>query len=214
MTPNLGTDMTQPRLTTLDFLRHGEPVGGKRYRGQIDDPLSDKGWAQMRAATAGNRPWQGLVSSPLTRCRAFADALGQDMALPVTVVPGFAEVGFGVWEGRSASEINAADADTVFDFKRDPLGRRPEGAEALADFHARVVTAYEATLAAHAGRHVLVVAHAGVMRMVASHVLGLDPARSYRLNVGSAALMRVRVEQRGAKRLDTLMWLGRGEGGE
>jgi len=30
--------------TTIDLLRHGEPVGGKRYRGQIDDPLSEKGW--------------------------------------------------------------------------------------------------------------------------------------------------------------------------
>jgi alpha-ribazole phosphatase len=29
--------------TTLDLMRHGEPVGGRRYSGQIDDPLSEKG---------------------------------------------------------------------------------------------------------------------------------------------------------------------------
>ena len=200
-------------ITTLDFLRHGEPVGGKRYRGQTDDPLSDKGWAQMRGATQGTRPWQAIVTSPLSRCRAFADALGAEMALPVQVVPGFAEVVFGVWEGHTAQELNQADADTVFDFKCDPVSRRPRGAEALDAFLARVVAAFETTLAEQAGRHVLVVAHAGVMRMVACHVLGLDPARAYRINVGSAALMRIKVEQRGAKRLDTLMWLGQGEGG-
>jgi hypothetical protein len=28
--------------TTLDYLRHGQPVGGTRFRGNgVDDPLSD-----------------------------------------------------------------------------------------------------------------------------------------------------------------------------
>ena len=34
-------------LTTIDLIRHGEPVGGRKYRGQTDDPLSEKGWEQM-----------------------------------------------------------------------------------------------------------------------------------------------------------------------
>jgi alpha-ribazole phosphatase/probable phosphoglycerate mutase len=29
------------------MIRHGESVGGRRYRGQLDDPLRDKGWRQM-----------------------------------------------------------------------------------------------------------------------------------------------------------------------
>ena len=41
--------------TTIDLIRHGEPVGGSKYRGQTDDPLSEKGWAQIArpSATAG-----------------------------------------------------------------------------------------------------------------------------------------------------------------
>jgi len=27
---------------TLDLMRHGEPVGGRKYRGQIDDPCRKK----------------------------------------------------------------------------------------------------------------------------------------------------------------------------
>ena len=42
--------------TTIDLIRHGEPVGGRKYRGQIDDPLSDKGWTQMRQAVADHKP--------------------------------------------------------------------------------------------------------------------------------------------------------------
>ncbi|MEW5787512.1 MAG: histidine phosphatase family protein [Pseudomonadota bacterium] len=199
-----------PRVTILDFLRHGEPVGGKRYRGQTDDPLSDKGWTQMLAATAGERPWQAIVTSPLARCRAFAERLAAEARLPLGVEPGLMEVGFGAWEGLTGAEINRHGPDTVFDFKRDPLAGRPLGAESLETFSLRVASAYEGILAAHAGKQVLVVAHAGVIRMVVCHVLGLAPERAYRINVGSAAMARVKVEQRGEKRLDTLLWINQG----
>jgi alpha-ribazole phosphatase len=199
-----------PVTTTLDFLRHGEPVGGKRYRGRTDDPLSEKGWAQMCAATAGERPWTAIVSSPLSRCSAFAEWLAGVAGLPLSIDERLAEVGFGAWEGRTAAELEQAEPNCVFEFKLDPLGRRPEGAEPLENFHRRVAAAYESILDEHRGEHVLVVAHAGVIRMAVSHVLGLPPERAYRINVGSAGLARVRVEQRGTRRFDTLRWLSKG----
>ena len=36
----------------LDLLRHGETELGGGLRGSLDDALTDKGWAQMRAAVA------------------------------------------------------------------------------------------------------------------------------------------------------------------
>lgn len=196
--------------TQLDFLRHGEPVGGRRYRGQTDDPLSDKGWAQMRAATAGARPWNAIVSSPLARCAAFSEWLTGETGLPLVFDERLKEVGFGVWEGRTPDELKREAHECVFEFKRDPVANRPRGAELLADFHARAVAAYEDILAHHAGGHVLVVAHAGVMRMVICHVLGLPAARAYHLNVASAGMARIKVEQKDTGRLDTLQWLTQG----
>lgn len=196
--------------THLDFLRHGTPVGGRRYRGQIDDPLSEKGWAQMCAATAGDRPWTAIVASPLARCAAFAEWLAGDAGLPLTYDQRLKEVGFGVWEGRTAAEIQQDSPDRLFEFKCDPVGHRPEDAEPLADFHARVGAAYADLVATHGGGHVLVVAHAGVMRMVICHVLGLDPTHAYRIDIASAGLLRIKVEQRGTRRLDKMLWLSAG----
>ena len=82
------------QATTIDLLRHGTPVGGRRYRGQIDDPLSEEGWAEMWAAVNGARPWRQIVCSPLSRCRQFAEALGDRLALPVAEDPRLREVGF------------------------------------------------------------------------------------------------------------------------
>jgi alpha-ribazole phosphatase/probable phosphoglycerate mutase len=193
--------------TLIDLLRHGEPVGGRRYRGQTDDPLSDKGWRQMRAATAGERPWTALVSSPLLRCRAYAEELAGQTGLPLAFDDRLKEAGFGVWEGKTADEIEAIDPGAVFDFKRDPVGCRPEGAEALEGFYSRVSAAYEDILARHAGGHVLMVGHAGVIRMVMCRVLGLAPEHGYRIQVASAAIARLRIEGRQGMRHETLLHL-------
>jgi len=192
-------------LTRIDLLRHGEPVGGKRYRGQIDDPLTDKGWAQMRAATRERAPWTAIVSSPLSRCRAFAEELAGQTGLAMTMDERLKEVGFGVWEGRTADEIRADDPDALFNFKRDPIGCRPQGAEPLQAFHDRVKAGYETILEDHAGGHVLVVCHAGVIRMVLAAVLGIPPENTYRIQIGSAAMASLRIEQRGGQRHENLL---------
>lgn len=194
-------------LTLIDMLRHGEPVGGRRYRGQTDDPLSEKGWRQMRAATAGERPWTAIVSSPLSRCRAFAEELAGETGLPLAFDDRLKEVGFGIWEGKTPDELKEADPDCVFNFKRDPVACRPQGAEAIADFYDRVGAAYQDLLAAHAGGHVLVVAHAGVIRMVICRVLGLAPEHAYRIQVASAGIARFRIESQGELRHEALLHL-------
>src|SRR5512139_4165729 len=119
-------------------MRHGEPVGGRRYRGQIDDPLSEKGWAQMHAAVGESAPWTRIVSSPLLRCRAFAETLASTRGLPLTLDERLKEVGFGAWEGKTAAEIEEDAPGTLARFKADPVNMRPAGAEPLADFHARL----------------------------------------------------------------------------
>lgn len=181
-------------VTHIDFLRHGEPVGGSsRFRGQIDDPLSDKGWAQMRSA-CGTRPWTRIVSSPLLRCRAFAEELAAAMGLPMELDERLKEVGFGAWEGRTRDEIHAEDPTLLARFRRDPVGLRPAGAEPLADFVMRVGAACEDLVARHAGEHILAVAHAGVMRAVFAHALGVPLDVLYHIQVGNAEFSRYRHE--------------------
>ncbi|WP_296891842.1 alpha-ribazole phosphatase family protein [Thiobacillus sp.] len=180
--------------TTLDLLRHGEPVGGRKYRGQIDDPLSEKGWAQMHAAVGNTAPWTRIVSSPLQRCRAFAETLADRHGLLLTLDGRLAEVGFGVWEGRSAAEIEQDAPGAVARFKRDPVNARPEGAEPLAEFHGRVAAALDAILAQHPDEHVLLVGHAGVIRMAFAWALHVPLAHAYRIEVANAGLTRLRFD--------------------
>ncbi|MBS1185575.1 MAG: phosphatase [Proteobacteria bacterium] len=178
----------------LDLMRHGEPVGGRRYRGQIDDPLSEKGWAQMQAAVGEAAPWTRIVSSPLLRCCEFAEALAERHGLPLALDERLREVGFGEWEGKSAAEIEQVAPGTLARFKADPVNARPAGAEPLADFHARVAAALGDLLEQHAGEHVLLVGHAGVMRMSLAWALQIPLAHAYRIEVATASLTRLRFD--------------------
>jgi alpha-ribazole phosphatase len=181
--------------TVIELMRHGEPVGGSRFRGQRDDPLSERGWQQMWDAVAGRPRWQQIVTSPLLRCRAFAESLAARQAIPLQAEPRFAEVGFGAWEGRTRAELEQQDPGQVERFLQDPLGRRPPGAEPLDVFVARVRAGFEAVLDRHAGQRVLLVVHAGVIRAVLAAVLDMPPAAMYRIHVANAGITRLRADR-------------------
>jgi len=184
--------------TIIDFIRHGEPEGGRAFRGHsIDDPLSEKGWQQMRDAVGEHCPWSHIISSPLQRCSAFANELATRHTLSVTIDDRFKEVGFGDWEGQTPEQLQQNRADEYNAFYADPVKNRPMGAEELDKFISRVVTAYNDVKDRYAGKHILIVAHAGVIRAAISHVLDTSPLGLYRIKVNNAGIARIRTTERG-----------------
>lgn len=186
-------------MTYIDIIRHGEPEGGRRYRGHgVDDPLSVTGWQQMWQAIPEKPPWQQIVTSPLLRCRQFAEALASKLAVPCRIEDDLREIGFGVWEGRTPEDIEAHDGDALKRFINDPLHNRPEGAEPLEPFAERVWQVYLRQLQLHPGQHILLVAHAGVIRAITSRILGMPLDAVYsKLKVEYAAIARSRNGSKG-----------------
>ena len=197
-----------PIQTRIDLLRHGEPVGGRRYRGQTDDPLSEKGWQQMRASVQDRQDWDVIYSSPLKRCAEFAQELSGQLSLPVKTDERLKEIGFGCWEGRTPDDIRRDDPRRLENFWRDPISNRPEGAETLAGFQARVSAAWAGICATHAGQRVLIVGHAGITRMILSLVLGSPAERMFRIQVDNACLTRIRILGAGAEAMPMLVFHG------
>jgi len=200
--------MSRQPITTLDLMRHGEPVGGRRYRGQTDDPLSEKGWAQMRNAVGDHCPWQAVISSSLSRCADFARELAKCHQLPLDIDTRLIELGFGTWEGRTPDELTAVDPEILNRFRHDPVTHAPAGAETLTVFRDRVISAWDSLLEHHAGKHVLVVSHAGVIRMAVAHVLNIPLQHLFRLQVSNAGITRIRVEKHGGHLFPQLLFHG------
>jgi probable phosphoglycerate mutase len=185
--------------TIIDLIRHGEPVGGRAYRGHnIDDPLTETGWQQMWDAIGDEAPWDHIITSPLERCEAFAEALMDTYNIPCTTEENFKEVGFGSWEGRTPDEIKADNPGEYEDFYKDPVKKRPKDAEPLNKFIKRVTTAYEKAVKEHAGKHILIVGHAGVNRAIIAHALHTAPIGLYRITVKNAGISRLKHNELGS----------------
>jgi alpha-ribazole phosphatase len=187
--------------TIIDLIRHGEPEGGARYRGHaIDDPLSAKGWQEMWAGVGEHAPWQHILTSPMRRCREFANALGARHNLPVRVEPDLREIGFGAWEGLSKNEVKQRHGLAQYQaFCQDPVNCRPPGAEDLGAFIERTSQVYIRATQNFVGQHLLMVAHAGVIRALVAHVLQAPPQALYRIKVDTGHVSRIFHDEFSAK---------------
>ena len=203
-------------VTTLDLIRHGEPVGGRMLRGTTDHPLSERGWQQMQAAidallVEGTPPWDAIITSPLSRCREFALWLGEAHDVPVTIEPGLAEMALGEWEGKTHEEARALEAggDRQAALWADPSRTSPPGGESVAAFDARVGGAWEALLAKPPGRHMLVVCHLFVTNAVLRQVLEQPLSRTLAFDLPYAATCRIRHERHALGETSLVEWIGR-----
>ncbi|KAA0996308.1 alpha-ribazole phosphatase family protein [Pseudomonas sp. ANT_J12] len=172
----------------LDLLRHGETELGGGLRGSLDDALTDKGWAQLRAAVIGQGPWDRLVSSPLQRCARFAEEIGAQLGLPVQLEKDLQELHFGAWEGQSTAVLMQTSAEALGRFWTDPYSFTPPEAEPVADFSARVLAAVERLHAAYAGERVLLITHGGVMKLLLAQARGLPREQLLNVEVAHASL--------------------------
>ncbi|RBI53432.1 histidine phosphatase family protein, partial [Xanthomonas oryzae pv. oryzae] len=93
----------------ITLLRHGD-TGQRSYRGQLDDPLTELGWQQLRAATADG-VWDAVVASTLQRCALFATELTQARAIPLQLDPRLREYHFGRWQGVPVADIDRDEGD-------------------------------------------------------------------------------------------------------
>ncbi len=184
--------------TIIDLLRHGETVGGSRFRGSIDDALTENGWSQMNAAIVQemenhSQTWNRIISSPLQRCADFAHKLGQKHSLPVSLDSRFKEMHFGRWEGYTAAELMSTDENALTQFWNDPVQNTPPEAEPLLEFEQRVLSAWADLLQDYRGERILLVTHGGVMRVLLCHVQQRPIKQLLEIEVKHAALKQLRI---------------------
>ncbi|UZE13720.1 alpha-ribazole phosphatase family protein [Pseudomonas sp. B21-053] len=172
----------------LDLLRHGETELGGGLRGSLDDALTEKGWAQLRAAVIGQGSWDRLVSSPLQRCARFAEELGGQLGLPVQLEKDLQELHFGAWEGQSTAALMETSSEALGLFWTDPYSFTPPEGEPVADFSARVLAAIERLHGTYAGERVLLITHGGVMKLLLAQARGLPREQLLNVEVAHASL--------------------------
>ena len=169
------------------YIRHGETAWNAegRLQGVQDVPLNNLG--RKQAARAGHiladliargghdKAALPFVSSPLGRARSTMELVRRVLELPVddySLDDRLREIGYGVWEGSTLAEMQAADPELYFRRLTAKWTLAPEGGETYASVQLRMRDWYDSLLV-----DTVAVAHGGTARalMVA---LGLETPES------------------------------------
>ncbi len=183
--------------TTLVLVRHGvtDHTTGRRFSGGLagsNPGLSDEGRAQAAAAAAWLGPAvdriDAVVSSPVRRTRETAEVIGAALGLPVTDEPGFAEMEFGDWDGKTYAEVHEHHHDEYRTWLSS-LDHAPGGTgESFRAVEERVIAALERVVEEHRGRTVVVVSHVTPIKTLVAHVLEAPLLSVFRMQLTPASV--------------------------
>lgn len=173
----------------MELLRHGD-TAQRSYRGQLDDPLSELGWHQLREAVRDRR-WDAIHASSLQRCARFAEELSDQLGVPLSIDARLAEYHFGDWQGVPIETLAHEQGEALARFWADPVAHPPPGAETFAQFEARLSEALDEIAWRDEGRRVLVVTHGGAIRLLRCRVEGRGYGDMAQIDVPHASLHRI-----------------------
>lgn len=172
---------------TIYYLRHGETEWNAigRLQGTLDIPLNERGRSQAIQAAgilAGlfardrrDRAALPYVSSPLGRARSTMELVRGQLDLPLcdyALDDRLREIGYGVWEGLTLAESEAADPEVYARRLADKWTVAPQGGETYADVQVRMRDWYDSLKA-----DTVTVAHGGTARALMV-TLGLETPAS------------------------------------
>jgi probable phosphoglycerate mutase len=130
------------------LLRHGElqdKTDEKRFIGQLDLPLSDRGKHQARSLRQclSDVPLTHIISSDLSRCMETAHIIAAGRTMDIITMVGLREIHLGQWDGMSFRQVKRRWPD-AYEKRGLALARfRPPAGESFLDLQQRVVPIFE-----------------------------------------------------------------------
>jgi probable phosphoglycerate mutase len=181
--------------TRIIAVRHGETAWNvdTRIQGQLDIGLNETGrWQARRVAQAlAGEPITAIYSSNLSRAWDTAQAISRVTRQTPQPHTGLRERDFGVFQGKTFTEIEAAWPEQALRWrKRDPHWT-PEGGESLMALRQRITGAAAELAACHPGEQIVLVAHGGVMDVLYRAATGQDLQAPRTWNLGNATINRL-----------------------
>lgn len=179
----------------LIVVRHGRTEANRAglLLGRLDIGLDDVGRAQAAATADAVVVRHGavdrVVSSPLSRTRATAEAFGRD----VETDDRWIELDYGEWDGTPVADVGA---DRWRAWRSDP-DFAPPGGESLATLGRRVRSALDELSTAAADSNIVVVSHVSPIKAALAWALQASVGVHWRAFVAQASITEIAVTDHG-----------------
>jgi probable phosphoglycerate mutase len=181
--------------TRIIAIRHGETAWNvdTRIQGHLDIPLNDTGlWQAQRVATAlAGEPIAAVYASDLKRAHTTAGAIAQAAGLGVVAHTGLRERSFGVFEGKTFTEIDAAWPEDAQAWRKRVPEWAPNGGESLLVLRERIAQTAQALAERHMGEQIVLVAHGGVLDVLYRIATGQELQAPRTWQLGNASINRL-----------------------
>lgn len=185
-------------MTRIFIARHAETDWNRNKRvqgGGSDTPLNETGLKQIKclAGRLATEKLEAIVSSPLGRARATAEAIAREHGhVNIEFDYDLREIDAGELEGVLAKEFGGSLAQLLTKVTDDGLARLP-GGESLVDVRNRVWKVVEDLAARFPEGEVLIVSHYFTILSLICRVLDLPPEaiRKFRMNTGSLTIIEI-----------------------
>jgi len=184
------------------LVRHGETSWNRegRFQGQIDVPLNDAGLRQADAVANALKeiPFDRIISSNLSRALRTALPLASRMRLGMGVETDddLKEIGHGLWEGRTAAEVETMYPGALALWHTRPeTVVMPEG-ESLADVQNRAWPAL-LRIAEGKGETVAVFTHDAVLKVLLMKALDCPLSSFWRFQLANGSITLLELGDKG-----------------
>ena len=174
------------------LVRHGQTEWNRieRFRGLVDIDLNETGeWQAERLGEAIAERYRvsAVYSSPLTRAMRTAEAIARAVGVEVIRYPALVDLSYGVWEGKSPEEVEAAFPGLYRLWLTQPHRVKIPGGESLRNLRLRVSTALLRIARDHPEGTVVLVSHRAVCKVLACYLLGLPNSQLWKLELDNGS---------------------------
>ncbi len=174
-------------------VRHGQTAAnaGGLLLGRADPALDVEGVRQAGAlaSACARLDVARIVTSPLRRCAATAEAIAAGLPgpVPVEIDERWIELDYGDLDGRPLTEVPAE----TWEAWRADVAWCPPGGESLSALGSRVRKACRALIDEAAARDVVVVSHVSPIKAAVAWALGVGDEVAWRMWVATASITRI-----------------------
>lgn len=179
----------------LYVVRHGETQFNveKRYAGQTDVPLNERGIEQAKALAKKlvGEPFDVIVTSSLLRARMTAEEVAEyHKEIPFVVMDEFREVCVGVYEGLTREEVQERYPELWARNCTRQLDDAPTGGETTRQVGIRVAKGLEILKKKYPEKRVLLVCHGFVSRVINRQLRGLSFEEMHGFSLGNCEVVK------------------------
>lgn len=177
-------------MTRLIFIRHGESEFNrtKRYTGQLDVSLTEKGVTQANITAdyiLKNYKIDEIYSSDLSRAIDSASPIARPLGIEIKTDPRLREIFAGEWQGLYFADVKKLYKKEYLLFKTDKIHNKTSGGEGMLDVMERTLAAATEIAEANDGKTVLISTHNGPLMTLEVPLINISLNDTYPLSNNS-----------------------------